>query len=69
MSDREVRLRATSWYMPDTVLHRLNGSYVVAIDGFPKIPWLSPDEADAFAASLTDAAALARRGRETGDEE
>jgi predicted regulator of Ras-like GTPase activity (Roadblock/LC7/MglB family) len=62
-------LRATSWYLPDTTLHPLNGQYVVTIDGLPKIPWLSPDEADALAASLTAAAALARQGRETAEEE
>jgi len=70
-----AHLRATSEYIPDTVLHPLNGDYVVVIGGMrswvrDRAPWLSPDEADAFADSLKRAAALARafRGSDDTDE-
>lgn len=54
-----------SWYMPDTTLHRLNGSYVVDIstlDAWLKdsAGWVSADEADALAHALHVAAELAR---------
>lgn len=67
-------LRAKSFYIPDTTLHPLNGAFVVDIgDAVATLtaktpmnaPWLSPDEAEAFAASLVEAAALARDYRET----
>ena len=61
-------LKAWSWYMPDTTLHPLNGDYVVDIGPMRdwlkhNPPWLSTDEADAFAESLKHAATLAREGQ------
>lgn len=61
--------RAISWFLPDTTLHHLNGSFVVSVDDMPKLPWLTPDEADSLADSLKVAAALARECRETEDED
>ena len=69
-----THLRATSTYIPDTTLHPLNGSFVVDIYDMKSwlgknAAWLSPDEADAFADSLKEAAALARQYRESDDED
>lgn len=69
-----TRLRATSWLLPDTTLHRLNGNFVVDISEAKvwlttNAPWLTPDEADAFADSIKEAAAFARGFRETDDDD
>ena len=65
-------LRAESWYVPDTTLHRLNGECVVHIGPMQdwlrtNVPWLSADEADAFSESLKQAALLARKYQESSD--
>jgi hypothetical protein len=54
--------------LPDTVLHPLNGQFTVYVGRLNvQRSWLSPDDADAFAARLIECAKLARQGRESTD--
>lgn len=71
MSDPLV---SESVFIPDTTVHPLNGSYVVHIGAMrtwlaSHAPWLSPDDAEAFASSLMASAAAARRYRESCSED
>jgi hypothetical protein len=61
--------RVVAEYLPDTVLHHLNGEFVVALTVAKGFAYLLPDEADALADSLKDAATIARQYRESDDDD
>lgn len=65
-----ARLQATARYIPDTVLHGLNGSVVVDLGDVKEwlnqnSPWLSPDQAMDLAKSIMHMASLAYRQDES----